>query len=60
MFKKWLSKLFTIGRGGNSSVTASDDLNWSPESVIPSPEDSQITEAAVSYTHLTLPTTPYV
>ena len=45
MFKKWLSKLFTIGRGGNSSVTASDDLNWSPESVIPSPEDSQITEA---------------
>lgn len=45
MFKKWLSKLFTIGRGENSSVTASDDLNWSPESVIPSPEDSQITEA---------------
>ena len=45
MFKKWLTKLFTIGRGGDSSVTASDDLNWSPESVIPSPEDSQITEA---------------
>ena len=45
MFKKWLTKFFTIDRGGNSSVTASDDLNWSPESVIPSPEDSQITEA---------------
>ena len=45
MFKKWLTKLFTIGRGGDSSVTSSDDLNWSPESVIPSPEDSQITEA---------------
>ena len=45
MFKKWLTKLFTIDRGGNSSVTSSDDLNWSPESVIPSPEDSQITEA---------------
>ena len=45
MFKKWLTKLFTIDRGGNSSVASSDDLNWSPESVIPSPEDSQITEA---------------
>ena len=45
MFKKWLTKLFTIGRGGNSSVTSSDDLNWSPESVIPTPEESQITEA---------------
>ena len=38
-------KIIYFGRGGNSSVTASDDLNWSPESVIPSPEDSQITEA---------------
>ena len=45
MFKKLLTKLFTIDRCGNSSVTSSDDLNWSPESVIPSPEDSQITEA---------------
>ena len=45
MLKKWLSKLFTIGSGGNSSVTSSDDLNWTPESVIPSPEDSQVTEA---------------
>ena len=45
MFKKWLSKLFTIGSGSNSSVTSSNDLNWSPESVIPTQEDSQVTEA---------------
>ena len=45
MFKKWLSKIFNIGSNKDSSITSSDDLNWSPESIIPHSEESQVTEA---------------
>ncbi|MFL3018279.1 MAG: hypothetical protein ACJZ17_02505 [Acidimicrobiales bacterium] len=45
MFKKWFSKIFNIGANKDSSITSSDDLNWSPESIIPHSEESQVTEA---------------
>ena len=59
-------KLMDLGIAENYAHTLADDKKWDDVKILAAGEIAQLCEtdsetaATVSYTHLTLPTTPYV